>query len=257
MPREATRARARGCWRARPRSDRAGSTRRRSRRPRASRRSPAPDRGDRCRARRPWRGSPGDRSGRRAGWWSRCRTGLRRSRRRAATSRVARLRSGTAGARTTPFRRGPGRAARPCPAEGRAGDHARGPWMTVPLGREIRWRPRRSCHAWAAQRLTQRIGNRPLGPVVGGDNDVDVVAAHRGLLVGVGVAPQHGEPQREAGRPDPLALRQQPAPHRASEPAPGNRSRCARPARRGRWRSNPGRSHRGGRGSRCTPRRTR
>src|SRR6476620_8668173 len=50
------------------------------------------------------------------------------------------------------------------------------------------------------KRLTQRVGNRTLGPVVGGDNDVDVVAANSGLFVGDGVAPQHHSRQRTGAR---------------------------------------------------------
>ena len=65
---------------------------------------------------------------------------------------------------------------------------ARGPCVTVPLaGKPVR---RNGC-----QRRAQLRRESPLGPVVGGDHDVDVVAAHRGLLFGVrGCAAAHVKP---------------------------------------------------------------
>src|SRR5690242_14093935 len=62
--------------------------------------------------------------------------------------------------------------------------------------------PYRSGLQRIAQRVAQPVGDRSFGPVVGGDDDVDVVAAHRGLLVGVVGTPQNLEIQCEAGGAD-------------------------------------------------------
>src|SRR5947208_11961779 len=70
----------------------------------------------------------------------------------------------------------------------------------------------------SCERVAQRVGNRPLRPVVGGHHDVDVLTTDGGLLFGVFVASQHGEPERETGRPDAVALHGDP--HRVTPPNP-------------------------------------
>ena len=111
------RAPARGCCCARPRSGRAGSTRRRSRRPRASRRSRVPDPCDRCRARRRWPESRAGRTARRAGWWSPTSNGaptIATSGRHESSCSTS-VRKGRCPNDASPRR--PVRAARPSPAE--------------------------------------------------------------------------------------------------------------------------------------------
>src|ERR1700752_2796427 len=69
-----------------------------------------------------------------------------------------------------------------------------------------------------SKRLTQNLGNWPLGPVVGGHHHIDVLTAYGGLLFDVSVVSQHGESERETGRPDPLALHRDP--HLVAPPNP-------------------------------------
>ena len=174
MPRDGDGVRhVRGCWRATPRSGRAGSRRRRSRRPPASRRSRARGPCGRCRARRRSPGSPAGRSGRPAGWWSRCRT----ARRRSATSGLPGVELFELGQeRPVPERRQTGvgqvELLRHARRESRAADVVvlDGPWtdstaVRRPLTRERqskRRAARRESAAWPSPRSTPR--RRRCGP---------------------------------------------------------------------------------------------